>query len=488
MDFRITITLSLCLVGLLYGRKPRGGFCGGTSLLKYKNVNCGKRVKCPNTFKCIKGECCQYKDVPQCTPEINSATKAPWPCKGGGSKACSPGYKCFQVSTNVFSVCCLDFTCVDKSGYSHNWYDEPWTSNEDRCNKCSCLKDGRVKCTNKDSCKKCTTPYGIKKVPYQYWEDRCKHCSCISNMYTSCTTACERGLKDKPSGYTPCDTNSCGKQVAVQQCHSAVGMDGKHCFGHSVDIKPCNAQECTGRPGKRLTETMDIIIGGREVKPAHNFPWMVLISSRGCGATLISPRHILTAAHCVDKTRRITLQTGKHDKTRREPSEQTREVKRNNLIKHKDYNGLDNDIAVIIVDPPIELNNYTQPILLPTSPVFNNKTLKRIQCHIAGWGKRHLNDWQGSNVLQHVTVKKEECRLSKKDLKDLSDNMFCASKEGKDTCFGDSGGPLMCRDRTTETWTQYGIASWGPAKSCGEGSGVYTKVTNYLDWINTIIS
>ncbi|CAH1783081.1 unnamed protein product, partial [Owenia fusiformis] len=247
---------------------------------------------------------------------------------------------------------------------------------------------------------------------------------------------------------------------------------------HSVDIKPCNEQDCTGRPGKRLKESTGIIVGGREVKPAHNFPWMVFIDSEGCGATLISPKHILTAAHCVEKIRSITLKTGKHDRTKTELSEQTREVKKNNIIMHKDYDGYENDIAIIIVNPPIELNNYTQPIVLPTNPIFNDNTLKKKQCHIAGWGRTAFDNWEGSNVLLHVTIKKEACRLKRKDLKLITDNMFCASKVDKDACFGDSGGPFMCRDAETQIWTQYGIVSWGPAKSCGEKSGVYTKVTN----------
>ncbi|CAH1791986.1 unnamed protein product [Owenia fusiformis] len=487
MFFGITVTLSL--IGLLDGGRRRGGFCSGTTLLKYKNVKCGRSgEECPNTFKCIKRECCEYKGIPRCEPEMNSVTRAPWPCKGGGSKHCSSGYKCYETASNLYSMCCLDVTCVDLSGVSHKWYDKPWISNEDKCNKCSCLKNGEVKCTDKRGCKKCKTSNGMRKSPYSYWKDRCTRCTCKSKMYTSCTTACERGLKGDLTDYSACDLKGCGKQVAVQQCHSAVGADGNPCLGNTIAIRTCNEDKCTGCPGGRLTEKKPIIIGGKEVDPPHNFPWMVLIDSEGCGAALISPKHVLTAAHCVEAMPRITLKTGKHDKTRREASEQSRVVYSRNIIMHPDYDGLDSDIAIIIVDPPIELNNYTQPVLLPTDPVFTDRTLNGKRCQVTGWGRRAIDDWRGSSVLLEVFLKKETCRLNINDSKQVTNNMFCASKDGKDSCFGDSGGPFMCRDPKTNKWTQYGIVSWGPSDTCGVMSGVYTKVPHYIDWINDIIS
>ena len=64
--------------------------------------------------------------------------------------------------------------------------------------------------------------------------------------------------------------------------------------------------------------------------------------------------------------------------------------------------------------------------------------------------------------------------------------LFCL---GIDSCQGDSGGPLVLRDgnKEGEPWYLIGIVSYRTSDGtihCGGGfPGVYTKVTNYLDWI-----
>lgn len=53
---------------------------------------------------------------------------------------------------------------------------------------------------------------------------------------------------------------------------------------------------------------------------------------------------------------------------------------------------------------------------------------------------------------------------------------------GVDACQGDSGGPLMMRVDTR--WVQLGIVSFG--NKCGEPGypGVYTRLSEYVDWVN----
>lgn len=71
----------------------------------------------------------------------------------------------------------------------------------------------------------------------------------------------------------------------------------------------------------------------------------------------------------------------------------------------------------------------------------------------------------------------------------LTENMFCAGiPEGKnDSCHGDSGSVFTLSEKG-QFWAA-GIVSWGITGNCEQKGtyGVYTKVDNYLDWINNVM-
>uniref|UniRef100_A0A4W6FLA7 Peptidase S1 domain-containing protein n=1 Tax=Lates calcarifer TaxID=8187 RepID=A0A4W6FLA7_LATCA len=94
-----------------------------------------------------------------------------------------------------------------------------------------------------------------------------------------------------------------------------------------------------------------------------------------------------------------------------------------------------------------------------------------------------------TNLLQKAAVNiidQADCQQSYRNV--LTPNMMCAGymEGGRDTCLGDSGGPLTCR-RLSGQWFIAGVTSWG--HGCGRIGypGVYTRVTSVRKWISTYL-
>ncbi|XP_068098427.1 trypsin-like [Hyperolius riggenbachi] len=223
------------------------------------------------------------------------------------------------------------------------------------------------------------------------------------------------------------------------------------------------------------------IIGGEECEP-YSQPWQAALyyfEKFACGGILIRQNWLLTAAHC--KTSNIQIRLGEHNLQVYEGTEQfTYAVK---MCSHPNYNSRtnDNDIMLLKLASPATVNDYVQTIDLPAEPVEDNTN-----CTISGWGSTTSPEETYSDVLlclNITTVPHLDCQQYYED-DPITDNMICAGvlEGGKDSCQGDSGGPLVCNG------VLQGITSWGDL-ICAQPNkpGVYTKLINYIDWINNII-
>ncbi|XP_074853711.1 prothrombin [Carettochelys insculpta] len=267
---------------------------------------------------------------------------------------------------------------------------------------------------------------------------------------------------------------------------------------------------------KNELELLESYAGGRVVKgedaEVGSAPWQVMLFRKSpqqllCGASLISDRWILTAAHCLfyppwDKnftTDDILVRIGKHQRTKYE-----RNIEKiallDKIIIHPKYNwreNLDRDIALMLLKKPIPFSDYIHPICLPTRELVQSLMLTGYKGRVTGWGNLQ-ETWSSStatlpSILQQVNlpiVSQETCKASTNIR--LTDNMFCAgyspedSKRG-DACEGDSGGPFVMKSPTTKRWYQVGIVSWGEGCDRDGKYGFYTHVFRLKKWMQKII-
>ncbi|XP_041066847.1 coagulation factor X-like [Carcharodon carcharias] len=172
-----------------------------------------------------------------------------------------------------------------------------------------------------------------------------------------------------------------------------------------------------------------------------------------------------------------------HQLKKEEFTEQVRNVSR--LILHENYNKktVDNDIALLKLDVPVVLDDYTVPVCLPEHR-FALFELRQIRYSIvSGWGRR-LESGTVAYTLQKLQVplvRTSVCRLTTDH--NITENMFCAGYKNalKDSCKGDSGGPHVTQYKGS--WFLTGIVSWGEGCAREGKYGIYTKVYKYLEWI-----
>ncbi|XP_014382730.1 trypsin-like [Alligator sinensis] len=225
----------------------------------------------------------------------------------------------------------------------------------------------------------------------------------------------------------------------------------------------------------------DRIISGYECQP-HSQPWQVFFTHgdnyRWCGGALISPEWVISAAHCYKPT--LVAHLGEHDTTAQEGFEQhIRAVK---AIRFPKYNArtLDNDLMMVKLVQPAQIDPYVQPIRLSRScPVSGT------DCLVSGWGNLLTDGVQYPGRLQCLQVpilSESTCRSCYPGA--ITRNMFCAGyvQGGKDSCQGDSGGPLVCNGELT------GVVSWGEGCAQKDKPGVYTTLCNYLPWIQEVMA
>ncbi|XP_055641005.1 chymotrypsin-1-like [Toxorhynchites rutilus septentrionalis] len=198
--------------------------------------------------------------------------------------------------------------------------------------------------------------------------------------------------------------------------------------------------------------------------------------AHNCGGSIIAPRYVISAAHCLDdiEASRLSIVSGTND-LRNDGSKGTRHMVEWYKI-HEDYIELNrSDIGIIRVDEPFVFNDSVQPIKYSDNQVGGGET-----CLLTGWGYtmpirigRTPSDLQKAEL---VTITNEECRARSFPVNPTE--MCTFTRIGQGACGGDSGGPLVCNNELA------GVVSYG-TRFCGIGSpDVFTRVSEFKSWID----
>ncbi|XP_068235409.1 chymotrypsin-like protease CTRL-1 isoform X1 [Palaemon carinicauda] len=281
-----------------------------------------------------------------------------------------------------------------------------------------------------------------------------------------------------------------------------------------------------------------LIIGGTTANLGE-FPHMALFGRKlrsrpiiyDCGGTLVSPHYVVTAAHCLlyhEDGVTYWIKLGEHDLEHDATNEQTAILKGPipsslylsqqlkdtpprdtapveqviQVVQQVIYPDYDiafsyHDIALLKLKTPAQFTYRVLPACLPYQFPVEDYVDQRLT--VTGWG-RTSGVQQMSPTLQKVkvpVVDRLKCSLAnlieRRTPLGITEDLLCAGELGKDSCGGDSGGPLTTQvavDGSVCEHTLVGVVSFGIGMGsihCGE-LGVYGRVSSYLDWITGFIA
>uniref|UniRef100_A0A667G587 t-plasminogen activator n=1 Tax=Lynx canadensis TaxID=61383 RepID=A0A667G587_LYNCA len=273
---------------------------------------------------------------------------------------------------------------------------------------------------------------------------------------------------------------------------------------HKLTWEYCDVPQCS-TCGLRQYKQPQFRIKGGLYADITSHPWQAAIFVKNrrspgerflCGGILISSCWVLSAAHCLQERyppHHLKVVLGRTYRVVPGEEEQKFEVEKYIIHKEFDDDTYDNDIALLkLQSDSLQCAQESDTVRTVCLPEADLRLPDWTECELSGYGKHEASSPFYSERLKEAHVRlypAGRCTSQHLFNRTVTNNMLCAgdTRSGgnqanlHDACQGDSGGPLVCMK--DNHMTLVGIISWG--LGCGQKDvpGVYTKITNYLDWI-----
>uniref|UniRef100_A0A8W7PZ02 Peptidase S1 domain-containing protein n=1 Tax=Anopheles coluzzii TaxID=1518534 RepID=A0A8W7PZ02_ANOCL len=241
------------------------------------------------------------------------------------------------------------------------------------------------------------------------------------------------------------------------------------------------------------------IVGGTKAAFGR-WPWQISLRQwrtstylHKCGAALLNENWAITAAHCVDNVppSDLLLRLGEYDLALEEEPYGYQERRVQIVASHPQFDPrtFEYDLALLRFYEPVVF----QPNIIPVCVPENDENFIGRTAFVTGWGRLY-EDGPLPSVLQEVTVPVIENKIcetmyrSAGYIEHIPHIFICAGwkKGGYDSCEGDSGGPMVIQ-RTDKRFLLAGVISWGIGCAEPNQPGVYTRISEFRDWINQIL-
>ncbi|XP_077290816.1 uncharacterized protein LOC143914464 isoform X2 [Arctopsyche grandis] len=369
-------------------------------------------------------------------------------------------------------------------------------------NACSLIDGTQGVCKTLGDCKRAqqqTNKDGINQEICSSSNSQTMVC-CPSDASTTTTAPV------KPSG------SSTYKECDFPKDAITVSRTGQKAWDKCIDLAdsvfPCVPLSTGSFSPKMRRDTckhtgVEIIVGGISTKP-DEFPHQALLGYDNdyrseidwfCGGSLISELWVMAAAQCLNPISGNMVKyvrLGGEDMDKHTPEFLFNVIER---VVHPNYTSrfIYNDIGLIKLDKTIKYSEKIRPACLHVGNQVNYQ-----KAIATGFGSTEPRSTVYSKKLLKVTLDKftnDECNKQYSNTKKAPDGIRNATQicygsktEIKDTCQGDAGGPLQIYNYGVHcTYTVIGITSAG--RGCGivGSTSVYTRVSAFVPWIESVI-